>query len=291
LNPLSFLMSQNDMKIRVVCLVCSLASALVADDVRPGASLGEVQAVLGTPNGEALLNDRQFLYYERGTVELRDGRVTKVALRTAEGQAAVIAREERMRAERESQRAHLLAEGNALRERKLTDAMFQAAPAAHQVAFWEDFAQRYPGVSVAEPLSIARMRLNEQLDEKRRRSEELNRLNELEERLAAAEREPVYYRVRSYPVHYGRYHHHKEFGLGPITYTFYDAPLPAYTTPTTPLIDVTPSYPVLPRLNPSSRSHPDHGKDRWRNNRDDRSGFQRDWRGADRERHRPRDRM
>jgi PAS domain-containing protein len=279
------------MKTRVIFLVCALTSALAADDVRPGASLGEVQAVLGPPNGEAQINDRQLLYYERGTVELRDGRVTKVALRTVEEHAALIAREERMRTERENVRARVLAEGNALRERKLADAMFQAAPAAHQVAFWEDFARRYPGVSVAEPLSIARMRLNEQLDEKRRRAEELNRLDQLEERLAAAEREPVYYRVRSHAVHYGRYHHHKEFGLGPVTYTLYDAPLPAYTTPTTPLIDVTPAYPALPRLNPSPRSHPDHGKDHWRSDRHDRRGFQRDWRGADYGRQRLRDRM
>jgi len=274
------------MKTRVICLVFAVASVLVADDVQPGASLDEVQAALGTPNGEAQLNDRQLLYYERGRVELQEGRVTKVTLRTAEEHAALIAREERMRTERENQRASVLAEGNEQRDRKLADALFLAAPAAYQVAFWEDFARRYPGVSVAEPLSIARLRLNEQLAEQRRRTEELNRLDELEERLAAAEREPVYYRVRSYPVHYGRYHHPKEFGLGPITYTLYDAPLPAYTTPTTPLIGVTPAYPVLPGLNPSHRSHPDHGRD-WKN---DRRGFHRDWRGSDRERNRSRDR-
>src|SRR5438132_7472297 len=71
------------------------------------------------------------------------------------------------RDERQARAAQMRAEGSALRERKLADLAFQAAPLAYQVAFWEDFSQRYPEVSCAEPLMIARLRLNEKQKERR----------------------------------------------------------------------------------------------------------------------------
>lgn len=268
------------MKTRVICLALVLAT-LVSAEVRTGESLDQVRAILGTPNGEVQLGDRVLLYYDRGTVELQEGRVTKVALRSEEEHAVLLARETRLRAEQEEQRARLLAEGAALKDRKLADGSFQSAPVSQQIAFWEDFARRYPGVSVADPLSVARLRLNEQIAEQRRRDDELRRLDEIERRLAAAESEPVYYRVRTFPTYYGHRRHYREFGLGPITYTFYDAPLPAYVTPTTPVITPLIGDPAQPFRREYSPSRGEQGR---QNERDER------WRGFERKYEHRRDR-
>ncbi|HEX2862804.1 MAG TPA: hypothetical protein VHN79_14245 [Lacunisphaera sp.] len=272
------------MKTTALCFafVASAAPFLVAGEVRPGASLAEVEATLGLPKGKVDVNGRQVLYYERGSIQLDDGVVTQVALLSPEEHAQVTAREERRREEQDARRAQLQAEGAALRDSKLADKAFQAAPASYQVAFWEDFARRYPGVSCVEPLSFARLRLAEQLDAKRQRDEAARRLDEIEARLAEAEREPVYYRV-GYPVRHRRHHYHHEFGLGPITYTFYDAPLPVYTTPTTPLIN-----PFIGDLaQPEPRRYPRSDRDQWK----DHDRQERGWSGGDRGKHRRRDRM
>jgi len=171
---------------------------------------------------------------------------------------------ERQRSEREARRAQIIAAGTALRDRKLLDATLLAAPVAYQVAFWEDFARRYPEVSCVEPLTIARLRLNEQLEEKRRHEVEASRLAEIEERLAAADRQREYYPVRTYSPYYG-HRHYQSAGLGPFTYTFFDKPLPPYSTPsgnpagnlTGPLINMPSTNPALPEWNEPSRPHRD----------------------------------
>jgi hypothetical protein len=253
------------MKKTALCLALAISAApfAVAGEVTPGASLAEVRATMGTPKGQMHMNGRQVLYYERGAVELQAGRVIQVALRSPEEHAIVVAREERMRTEREAQRARLMAEGIEVRDRKLADASFLATPLAYQVSYWENFARSYPGVSCAEPLTIARVRFNEQLEDKRRREAEAGRLAEItERRLAAAEREPVFYPIRTYSSYYGR-RQYRELGFSPITYTFYDAPLPVYTTPTTPLIK-----PFSGDLaQPERRSHKGSGQQDWSKDR------------------------
>jgi hypothetical protein len=209
--------------------VLSAGSLLTAAEVAPGDSLWDVRAVLGAPRGELKVGERHFLYYERGAVELQSGVLVRSGLRTPEEQAALVAREQRAREEKETSRAGLIAEGIALRDRKLADATFLAAPLSYQVSFWEDFAQRYPEVSCGEPLMIARMRLREQLDEKRQREEAADRQAEREERYAAERR--TIYPLYTSSYYRWRHHHHRPFGLGPISYTFFDKPLPAYTTP------------------------------------------------------------
>ncbi|RXK55316.1 hypothetical protein ESB00_05305 [Oleiharenicola lentus] len=234
--------------------------------VSPGASLDEVRAVLGKPNGQMQLGARQVLLYERGSVELSAGRVTRVDLRSEEEQAVWAAREERLQTQLSAQRSQSQAEGTALRDRKLADAAFLASPVAYQVAFWEDFSRRYPAVPCAEPLTIARLKLSEQREEKARREADSLRLRELEARVAAAEaeREPVYYRVRSYPRYRDRYDYHQEFALWPVSYTYYDSPKPVYETPTTPVISPIISSPALPErrsYDGSQREHRGRGRD------------------------------
>lgn len=212
-------------------LVATAAPFAVAGAVSPGDSMAEVKAVLGTPKGQVMRDGRQILYFERGAVEMVSGRVMTVSLRTAEEQADLTTREERQRVEREVIRARLAAEGVALRDRKLADGTFQSAPLAYQVNFWENFALSYPGVSCAEPLMIARMRFNEQLEDKRRREAESDRRAQLEERLAAAERETTFYPIQTYVSYLGRHHYERGASLGPISYHFNDTGLSPYSTP------------------------------------------------------------
>lgn len=262
-------------------------------EVVPGASLAEVRDALGRPNGEMRLGDRHLVYYAHGTVELVNDAVTRVDLRTAEEQAAILAREERRRGELAERRAAAIAEGTALRDKKLADAAFLAAPVAYQVSFWEEFARLYPDVPCAEPLTIARLKLDEQLEEKSRRQDETRRIAELEARLAQAERAPAsYYRVHR--PYYGRDEYH-EFALWPVKYTYYDAPLPVYTTPTTPVVDGLRGVP-LPQserwnsLRPGLERKDREG--RWeRHDRGNSEGHRRDWRGADRGRDRRHNRL
>jgi len=184
-------------------LALSAAPLLAAAEVAPGDSLAEVRAELGVPRGQATLNDRQILYYDRGEVELQADRVIRVGLRSLEEQVAIDAREERQRGEREERMSQLYAEGTALRDRKLADEYFRSAPLSYQVSFWETFVRSYPGVSVIEPLTIARMRLAEQQAEQWHRADQAAHIADLEARLAEKE-SATYYGFGSYG-HYGSY--------------------------------------------------------------------------------------
>jgi hypothetical protein len=254
-----------------------------ASSVIPGVSLADVRGALGRPSGVMQVGERHLLYYPHGLVELENDRVTRVELRTPEEQADLELRETRRRAERDERRMTLNAEGTALRDRKLAEATFAAAPAAYQVAFWEDFARRYPEVSCVEPLTIARLKLGEEIEKKAREREDAMRIAELEARLADAE-EDRYYRVN---YHRGYRGYYNEFALWPVKYTYYDAPLPVYTTPTTPVINAFPNDPRSTEWRAPGRDWSDDWKyDRRREHRDRRN----DWRGADRRDYRRRDR-
>lgn len=262
-----------------VALFALVVSSASAGGIAPGASVDEVRAVLGKPAGQMRLGDRHMLYYAHGSVELTDGRVTRVDLRSAEEQTALAAKEERRQNELMARRGQLVKEGTALRDRKLADAAFLNAPVAYQVAFWEDFARRYPGVSCVEPLTIARLKFSEQIEERTRKEDESRRLRELEARVAAAEREPVYYRVASYPRYRDRHDRQQEFALWPVSYTYYDAPKPAYETPTTPLVNPFTRDPAQPE-----RRELDRGRG-WDDCRPGEGGLgeRRDWNRSSRE--------
>lgn len=171
----------------IAACVLSAATFATAAEVQPGDSRADVRDALGTPRGQVTLDGRQVLYFERGEVELTADTVTRVALRTPEEQQALDAREEYSRGERVARMTQLATEGAALRDRKLADENFKNAPLAYQVSYWENFTQSYPGVSVREPLTIARLRLNEQLAAQRVKDEQAARIAELEELLTRSE--------------------------------------------------------------------------------------------------------
>jgi hypothetical protein len=207
------------MKMLSCVFLLGLPLILSAAEVRPGNTLGEVRAALGTPNGQLRIGDRHLLYYDRGDIELRSGAVTRVALLSDADYAALVVRRGQIREEQEARRARQCAEGEALKARMLADSSFQAAPPAYQIAFWENFTRRYPEVSDTEPLLIARLRLAEQA---RTQIEQEQRLAELEARVAEAEAraaEAALYRGPAYISYAGRYARHP-FNFWPIEYHF-----------------------------------------------------------------------
>lgn len=231
---------------RTVPIICVLALALPlagrAAEVERGDTYLEVRQALGEPRGQLQVGERQKLLYDRGEVVLEGGVVTKVLLRSEtaqrEWEARRAAEAELFRAEHLARQARLSEEGTALKERKLADPNFRSAPAAYQLAFWEDFARLYPDVPCAEELAIARWKVAEQDEEKRSRVEESRRIAELELRVReaearAAEAEEAA-RASRYPVGYYGYYGgrvRKPFTLGPFEYRFGENPQPPYVTP------------------------------------------------------------
>ena len=206
----------------------TLISVLSASEVAIGAGRAEVLAILGEPRGEATAGPREILYYERGSVQLNHGIVTKVGIISEEQHARRLAETERLKAESEMRQARLTSEGEAQKARKLADQGFNSAPLSYQVAFWEDFARKYPGVPCAEQLALARLRLADDLERRQIEEGRAGRLAELEARLAAAEAraheaETWVRPFGGYYSSYGRPRYSTSFGLWPVEYHFGDA--------------------------------------------------------------------
>ena len=245
------------MKMMPLTLLCVFPLLLSAAEVKPGDSGESVRANLGVPRGRLEVGGRELFYYERGEVEVRAGVVTRVAMLSVADHAALEARRRadavRVREEQDILRARLSVEGEALKERKLSDPYFLAASPARQVEFWEDFSRRYPTVPSAEELGGARMRLAEQVAENRARAAQELRLAELETRLAEAEARTAEANTRvvfarGYDSSYFGQRDYHPFSLGPIQYRFYDSPLPYATSPGMP--------PVQPKYRPNSTPLP-----------------------------------
>ena len=224
------------MKALSLFLLLSLPLVLTAAEVQRGDTLNEVRTVLGAPRGQVRAGDRLLLYYDRGEVQLQAGAVTRVALLSVADYDALQIRRAadavRFREENELRSARLGVEGEALKARKLADPSFQAAPVAYQVAFWEDFSRRYPGVSSSEQLTIARLRLAEQLEQKRSRDLQEERLADLEARVNEAEARASEVRyATAYPGRYyssyGRSSGRSSNGLWPVEYHFADTQYPS----------------------------------------------------------------
>ncbi len=244
------------MKVIPFALLLALPLVLTAAEVRPGDTVREVRAALGAPNGELHKGDRHLLYYDRGEVELRSGSVIRVALLSNADFATLEVRRAQVREEQEARRARLSAEGEALKARVLADPSFLVAPLSYQVAFWENFSRRYPGVIGAEPLLIARLRLAEQ---RRTQIEQEQRLADLEARVIEAEsraNEAALYR-RNADYSYGGGYARHPFTLWPVEYHFADGP-PTASPRAVPAVDTHSRLAprAADRLNSSPRSGP-----------------------------------
>jgi len=177
-------------------LVISLSAALAFGSVNlgavtPGDSGDSVRGELGRPNGQIEFGTTRVLFYKRGDVILRDGRVVGHSImsereytdhlrREADKKALLARRAEEIRLQRE-------AEGLALKQSKLNDRAFASLPAVERVTFWRTFKKRYPMVAVdlefsgalAEYESARLIASNRALASK---------INQLETRLYEAER-------------------------------------------------------------------------------------------------------
>jgi hypothetical protein len=200
-----------------VCLPLRLAA------VENGDTREAVVAELGAPTGSAAVGANTILFFARGEVHLRDGRVVKANVVSAEElakreaeQAAAIKRMDDAARER---LARLEAEGHAIYAAKKTDAQFAALPAVEQLNYWRSFASRYPMIPVADEIApLAErvehdLRLRELVAGNEARLADIEaRVENAEERAARAEREAR--RDRYYPGygvltgHQSRPHHH-----------------------------------------------------------------------------------
>jgi len=185
--------------------------------VEPGDTREAVIAELGPPSGTAEVGSSSILFYPRGEVKLRDGRVVSASLITDEALAARAAAEaeslRRMDEAAQARLARLEAEGRAVYAAKKSDARFVTLPAAEQLAFWRTFATRYPMVPIKDEVDALADRVNLELRLREMEAANEARIAQLEARLAATENQAARaeleaqrnrYRSAAYP--YGRYH-------------------------------------------------------------------------------------
>ena len=254
------------MKAVTLAFLVSLSLGLSAAEVRRGDSFSAVKAVMGEPRGQARAGVRQLLFFDRGVVELQYGAVSRVALLSVDEYAVREAKQAaisgRIREEQEVRLVQLRAEGQRIMARRLADPVLQAAAAADQVAFWEDFSRRYPDVDSSAPLAIARQHRIAQIEANLAREAEAQHLADLEARMQEAETaRVVYVQARRYRHSYNN--HFDDCGSRAVTtwpvveYHFND---PIYSALSAPISgNVQTSHRNEPR-NPSafhSRAQPD----------------------------------
>ena len=225
----------------------SLPLALAAAEVKTGDSLNDVRATLGAPRGQLKIGDRQILHYDRGEIELQSGSVTRVALLSVGDYTALEAKRAADAVRINEENVRLDAQGEELKARKLADSAFAASPLTYQLAFWQDFSRRYPGVPVTEQLTVAHMRVAEQFNAQHAQEE---RLAELEARVTDAEAradaaDAKAYRFASYVGsgdygyssgygYYGGDRYRRSQSVLPVSYRYYTSPQPYATSPGTP---------------------------------------------------------
>ncbi|HWZ95554.1 MAG TPA: hypothetical protein VNW30_10195 [Opitutaceae bacterium] len=149
------------MKTLVFLLLLATPLLAHAADLHPGDSLADVQAALGAPIGQAQLGNKLILDYERGQVQLVDGKVIDFNFLSPKAFAAQQAQQKADEAKAVQLKAQHIAEEQALKAQKLADPNFTSAPPAYQVSFWQDFRRRYPEVSCDDEYKLALARQQE----------------------------------------------------------------------------------------------------------------------------------
>ena len=136
----------------VLLVVLAIGSA--AEAVKLGDSRMDVVAELGAPAGFIRYSKEETLYYERGTIQLLNGRVANFEIITSEQLREKKAAEAQARAVQAAKaaelRAQLKTEGESVLAKLLADPDFVNASAAVQVTRWREFMKKYPDVPVSE---------------------------------------------------------------------------------------------------------------------------------------------
>ena len=147
------------MKKIILCLTVLSAGVSFAADPKQGDTRDQVLDSLGQPSGKMMLVPQEILYFDRGTVELTDGKVTKVKLVS---QADAEARIAKQKAETEAaaqqaaeQKQKLIEQGRQEKSTTLANTFFCSQTGAQQLAYWEDFSKRFPDVPVADEIQKA----------------------------------------------------------------------------------------------------------------------------------------
>jgi hypothetical protein len=210
----------------IVVFVSTLIGSEAAAQISVGDTRQEVMEQLGQPTGYIGSDSFQILYFDRGEVVLRDGRVkshTLVSPEVAERQRADreawhAQREEqrRLAAERRAEeRRERIAEGSAIRDQRRADPQFTALPASARLSFWQVFRQKYPEVDVDLDYTVAlqetrliQAEQTAQLERERRIQDLERRVQDAENQARLAERQAA--QARSYHHYYSppvRYHY------------------------------------------------------------------------------------
>ena len=171
-----------------LAVALGLAGSLcMAGEIKIGDSQETVISVLGLPTGHIQTDHRNILFFDRGSVELEDGQVMSASLVSPE--AANARRLERMRQDELAQQAAAKrsAEGQALRDLKLSDPAFLALPASGRVAYWQAFMQEYPGVSAGLDDNAAQREVQTAGAARRAEADRAQQLAEVQERAFEAQ--------------------------------------------------------------------------------------------------------
>ena len=168
-------------------LLAALLWSGAAEALQPGATRMSVVAELGAPTGFIRAGKEETLYYDRGNVQLRDGKVVDFELISAEQLRERQAAAEKARAAQAARnaelRAQLKTEGEAALKKLLAEPDFFRAPDSVQVARWREFMQKYPDVAVSEYYLPALKRL----EAEQARTAQEQRIAILEQRVLNAE--------------------------------------------------------------------------------------------------------
>ena len=143
------------MKRLILSVMMLSAMPMFAADPKVGDPRASVVDELGRPKGSFASGNNELLTYERGKINLVDGKVTFVKLKTeAEAAQDRAAAEAAAKVEAERQKA-IHDEGLLARSNALADPEFAKKSPADKLAFWQSFAKKYPSVQIRRELADA----------------------------------------------------------------------------------------------------------------------------------------
>ncbi len=177
---------------RVAASVASLFTCwLAAGAVELGASREVVLRELGPPDGAAIADAREILFYPRGKIAIEDGRVVSSEIISPEAFARQQTREAAEAADRArrvaERNARLEAEGRAIVAARETDPAFLTLPASEQLRLWREFSARYPMIPAHEKIAALADRAAREGELRLIASAQQSRIDALEARVDAAE--------------------------------------------------------------------------------------------------------
>ncbi len=175
---------------RILCgalLLWGAADRVSAGEISVGDPLERVYEVLGSPDGYMQIEDREWVYYDRGKITAREGVVESVSLVSQDEADRVRARDEADWRALQARRAARIREGEHIRNQVLADPQFLSLSAARRVAYWEAFQQQHPEVNIEGVYQAARREYQREQEQQRLAAAEQRRLMELEARVREAE--------------------------------------------------------------------------------------------------------